>query len=163
VIEMKKLWLLLIIAIPAWGIAPDDAAPEGFELWTATSLRDLSRTLDAKAASGPSHFAVERLTVFPNEYFLVAHRKGDGQAEWHGKEVDLFFVTAGSATLVVGGTLMNPTESAPDEKRGSAIQGGVYRKLSAGDVVRIPARTAHQVLLDGAKEFTYFVVKVKGY
>jgi hypothetical protein len=37
------------------------------------------------------------------------------------------------------------------------------QRLSAGDVVRIPARIPHQVLFEGAHEFTYFVVEVKGY
>jgi hypothetical protein len=36
-------------------------------------------------------------------------------------------------------------------------------KLSAGDVVRIPSRNPHQLVLDGAHEFYYPVVKVKGY
>jgi hypothetical protein len=29
--------------------------------------------------------------------------------------------------------------------------------------VRIPPQVPHQILLEGAPEFTYFVVKVKGY
>src|ERR1700690_1516106 len=49
----------------------------------------------------------------------------------------------------------------PPEKRNGAIEGGIRYHLSAGDVVRIPARTPHQILLDGSKGFTYFVVKVK--
>ena len=51
----------------------------------------------------------------------------------------------------------------PHEKRNGTIQGGIKRKLSPGDVVRIAAQTPHQILLDGSPEFTYFVVKVKGY
>jgi len=42
-------------------------------------------------------------------------------------------------------------------------QGGVRRKLSAEDVVRIPARVPHQVLLEGSHEFNYVVIKIKGY
>ena len=51
----------------------------------------------------------------------------------------------------------------PHEKRNGSIQGGIRRKLAAGDVVRIPPKVPHQLLLDGAPNFTYFVVKVKGY
>jgi len=47
------------------------------------------------------------------------------------------------------------SETAVDEKRNSTIQGGTRQKLYAGDIIRIPARTAHQVLLEGAHEFTY--------
>ncbi len=70
---------------------------------------------------------------------------------------------SGSATLVVGGTLLNGETVAPHEKRNGTIQGGVRQKLSAGDVVRIPAKVPHQVLLDGAHEFSYLVIRVKGY
>lgn len=51
----------------------------------------------------------------------------------------------------------------PHEKRNGTIQGGIRVKLSAGDIVRIPAKMPHQILLDGSKEFTYFVIKIKGY
>jgi quercetin dioxygenase-like cupin family protein len=54
-------------------------------------------------------------------------------------------------------------QTEPHEKRNGTIQGGVRKKLSAGDVVRIPPQVPHQILLDGSKEFTYFVVKIKGY
>jgi mannose-6-phosphate isomerase-like protein (cupin superfamily) len=63
----------------------------------------------------------------------------------------------------VGGTLLNGETVAPHEKRNGTIQGSVRQKLSAGDVVRIPAKVPHQVLLDGAHEFSYLVIKVKGY
>ena len=59
---------------------------------------------------------------------------------------------------MVGGDLVEP-----HEKRNGTIQGGIRRKLSAGDVVRIPPKVPHQLLLDGSNDFTYFVVKVKGY
>lgn len=36
-------------------------------------------------------------------------------------------------------------------------------KLSAGDIVRVPPKAPHQLLLDNVKNFTYFVIKVKGY
>ena len=79
------------------------------------------------------------------------------------KLVDVFLVLSGSATLVVGGTLVGGETVGPHEKRNGSIQGGVRQKLSAGDVVRIPARQPHQLLLEGSPELNYFVVKVKGY
>jgi mannose-6-phosphate isomerase-like protein (cupin superfamily) len=75
----------------------------------------------------------------------------------------VFVVQSGSATLVVGGTMVGGEITEPHEKRNGTIEGGVRRKLTAGDIVRIPARVPHQILLDGSKGFTYFVIKVKGY
>jgi len=72
-------------------------------------------------------------------------------------------VQSGTATLLVGGTYVNGETVAPHEKRNGTIQGGVRQKLAAGDVVRIPAKVPHQVLLDSGHDFTYLVVKAKGY
>ena len=166
---MKRVWWLcwlvapmLIAGLSALSVA-QDAMPPGFEHWTAAAMAPMVKTLSAKAAGDAHKSATQRLGDFTNEYFLLAHREGDGQAEWHETEVDVFFVQSGAATLVVGGTMPNAETTAPHEKRSGAIQGGTRQKLTAGDIVRIPAKTAHQLLLEGGQEFTYFVVKVKGY
>ena len=160
---MKRLWLLCLSLVPVLVAVPQATAPEGFEHWTQASLRQMAQTLGAKAAADPHHAASQQLSDFPNELFLLAHREADGQPEWHETQVDVFFVQSGSATLVVGGALVGAETVAPHEQRAASIQGGARQKLSAGDIVRIPAKTPHQLLLDGAHEFNYFVVKVKGY
>jgi mannose-6-phosphate isomerase-like protein (cupin superfamily) len=154
---MLALCTLPIVAVP------QDTAPEGFQYWKADSFASAAKDLSAKAAADPHHAATQRLSDFPNDYLLLAHREADGQSEWHETEADVFVVQSGTATLIVGGTIPNAETTAPHEKRGNTIQGGVRQKLAKGDVVRIPAKTAHQLLLDGGHDFTYFVVKVKGY
>lgn len=161
--KMKRFWLLCLLAVPLSVGAPQGTTPEGFEHWPPASLEHVSQTLHAEAGTDPHHFAVKQLADFPNDGFLLVHREADGQVEWHETQVDVFFVQSGSATLLVGGTLLNAETVAPHEKRNGTIQGGIRQKLSAGDIVRIPARTPHQILLDGAHEFNYFVIKVKGY
>jgi len=94
---------------------------------------------------------------------MLSRRQADGVVEWHENQADVFFVQSGSATLLVGGTMVGGETTEPHEKRNGTIQGGIKRKLSAGDVVRIPPQVPHQLLLDGSPEFTYFVIKVKGY
>jgi len=121
------------------------------------------RTLNEQAATDPHHVAVKQLSDFPNELFLLGRREADGQVEWHETQADVFVVQSGSATLLVGGTMVNGETVSPNEKRNGSIQGGVRQKLSPGDIVHIPARVPHQLLLDGSHEFTYFVIKVKGY
>jgi mannose-6-phosphate isomerase-like protein (cupin superfamily) len=123
----------------------------------------MAKELGTEAASAPHHVATRRLADFPNDLFMLAHREADGIAEWHETQADVFFVQSGSATLIVGGTLVGGETVEPHEKRNGKIEGGVRKPLSPGDVVRIPPRVPHQILLEGSKEFTYFVVKVKGY
>jgi quercetin dioxygenase-like cupin family protein len=47
------------------------------------------------------------------------------------------------------------------EVRGPSIDGGVRQKLSPGDIVHVPPKTPHQVLLEPGTQMTYFVLKVK--
>lgn len=160
---MKKLWLLSLLAIPFLAVKSQEPVPADFEHWPPAASQRIAQALATEAAADPRHLAVKQLADYPNDSFLLAHREADGQPELHETQVDVFFVQSGSATLLVGGTLLNGETVAPHEKRNGTIQGGTRQKLAAGDVVRIPAHMPHQLLLDGAHEFTYFVIKVKGY
>ncbi len=160
---MRKLCLVGLVLIPLSGVTPQATSPEGFKYWPAMSLNDDVRALAQKASSDPHHLATHQLGDFTNEAVLFAHREADGQAEWHETQVDVVFVRSGSAILVVGGTLVNAVTVAPHEQRSGTIEGGFRQKIGAGDMIRIPAKTPHQLLLDGSKEINYIVVKVKGY
>jgi mannose-6-phosphate isomerase-like protein (cupin superfamily) len=160
---MKRHWLLFCLGIPVLVVTAQEPGPAGVDQWTEASVTQLVSSLRKDASTDPHHFAVRQLADYSNEAFLLVHREGDGQVEWHETQVDIFFVKSGSATLLVGGTMVGGETVGPHEKRNGTIQGGVRRKLAEGDVVRISARVPHQVLLDGSHEFDYFVVKVKGY
>ncbi len=160
---MNRAWLLSLLMIPILSMVGQEAAPAGFEHWSAASLKQIGQSLNEQAATDPHHVAVKQLSDFPNELFLLGRREADGQAEWHETQADVFVVQSGSATLLVGGAMVNGETIAPHEKRSGSIQGGVRQKLSPGDIVHIPPRVPHQLLLDGSREFTYFVIKIKGY
>ena len=150
--------LLVTLSLPA-----QDASPSGFEQWTSKSLAPAIADLAAEAPNDPHRFAVRQLADYPNDGFLLVHRTADGAVEWHETQADIFFVQSGTATLVLGGKYVNGETVGPHEKRNGSIVGGVQRKMSAGDVVRIPPRVPHQVLVEGAAVFDYLVVKVKKY
>src|SRR5215475_1696085 len=160
---MKKLLLLSLLVIPFLAVNSQAPAPAGFEHWSAADLLALNKTLAEKAATDSHRAASKTISDSPNELFMLAHREADGVPELHETQADVFFVQSGTASLIVGGTLQNAETTAPNDKRNGTIQGGTRVKLSAGDVVHIPAKMPHQIVLDGAKEFVYFVVKVKGY
>ena len=160
---MNRFWLVSLLVISFLSVLAQESAPAGLEHWSGASLKQLGQTLIQEAATDPHHLAVKQLSDFPNELFLLGLREADGQVEWHETQADVFVVQSGSATLLVGGTMVNGETVAPHEKRNGSIQGGVRKKLSAGDIVRIPARVPHQLLLEGSHEFIYFVIKIKGY
>jgi len=143
----------------ACGLIVNAAEPAGYKYWSSAELKGLAKTLAPKI--NEQKVATERLADFGNHYILGAHREGSGEAEYHESEADIFVVESGNATLIVGGQLQNGKTTAAGEMRAPSIQGGTRQKLSPGDVVHIPPKTAHQVLLDPGSQFTYFVVKVK--
>jgi mannose-6-phosphate isomerase-like protein (cupin superfamily) len=121
-------------------------------------LEGFAKTLAPKMSD--KKVASETIASHGNYSFMVAHREGSGEAEYHATQADVFVVQSGEATLVVGGELVDGKTTTANEMRAASIKGGSEKKLAAGDVVTIPAKVAHQVKLDAGKQFTYFVVKV---
>ena len=160
---MKIFGLLGLLAITLLMVSAEEKVPDGFQQWTSASLQQLEQTLKTEADTSSHHMAVRRLADFTQDTFMLSRRQTDGAVEWHENQADVFFVQSGSATLLVGGAMVGGEVTEPHEKRHGTIQGGIRRKLSPGDVVRIPPQVPHQLLLDGSPEFTYFVIKVKGY
>ena len=151
---MKPLALALLLA----GFALPAGDPPGFYLWKSAELKGFAKTLSPKI--NDKKVATQNLPAYGNYSFMVAHREGTGEAEYHATQADIFVVQNGEATLVIGGELVDGKTTAPNEMRAPSIKGGAEKKLAAGDVVTIPAKIAHQVKLDAGKQFTYFVVKV---
>jgi mannose-6-phosphate isomerase-like protein (cupin superfamily) len=148
----------LAVAALAAALPLAAAEPAGIAVWTSSELKDYGRRLAPRV--NEKKLALEQLAEFGNHSTLVAHRQGDGEAEWHETQADIFVVQAGTATLVLGGEVVDGKATAPGEIRGPAIRGGRRHPLGAGDMVHIPARTPHQVLVPEGTGFTYVVIKV---
>jgi len=128
------------------------------DIYSAKQLQAMSRQLAQKG----TQFAAWDLARYGNHYTILAFREATGSSELHEHEADFFVVESGEATLLTGGTIVNPHTEKPGEIRGTSIEGGERHLIAAGDIVHIPAGTPHQVLLEKGKPFTYFVVKVTG-
>ena len=112
-----------------------------------------------------SHAAVDTafekgVPLLENSLFKVhaSRRDAAGLAEVHSLDADIAYVQLGTATLVTGGTLVNPRTVEANELRGDGIVGGETRELAKGDVVVIPKGVPHWFKRVTAP-FTYFVVK----
>lgn len=151
---MKTKLMFLLWMLPVIG-----AEPAGYKYWSAKELTGFGAKLAPKINA--QKIATERVADFGNHYAMVAHREASGEAEFHERESDLFVVSSGTATLIIGGTIPNGKTTGPGEIRGPSIEGGARQKLSPGDVVHIPPKTAHQLMLDPGAQFTYFILKVK--
>jgi glc operon protein GlcG len=92
-------------------------------------------------------------------YKVHASRRVElGQAEIHTLDTDVIYVVDGSATLVTGGKAVDAKEIAPNEIRGSKIDGGEEHQISKGEVIVIPNGVPHQFTAV-AGELHYFVCK----
>jgi len=89
----------------------------------------------------------------------ASRREAPGIAEIHIKDTDIIHVLEGSATLVTGGTAIEPKTIAPDEIRGKEIKDGESRRIRKGDVIVIPNGVPHWFKQVDAP-LLYYVVKV---
>ncbi|MBV9084289.1 MAG: hypothetical protein JOZ62_16560 [Acidobacteriaceae bacterium] len=128
----------------------------GVDVYTPQDLQTLSKKLAAKRIAT----ATEELQRYGNHYTMIAFRDATGSSELHEKEADIFVVEEGEATLLTGGKLIHSHAEKPGELRGTSIEGGERHMLTKDSIVHIPAGTPHQLLIDKAKPFTYFVIKV---
>jgi mannose-6-phosphate isomerase-like protein (cupin superfamily) len=104
--------------------------------------------------------ALGQPTSVGNYSFSMSHRDATGGVECHLTQTDIFVVQSGEASITVGGTLVDGKNRSATEMTATSITGGTDVKVSAGDIVTIPAKMPHQMKLDAGKQITYFVVKV---
>jgi len=97
-----------------------------------------------------------------NRNYMVhtSRRDKPGLAEVHTLDTDIIYVMEGRATFVTGGTAVEPKEIAPNEIRGSRIEGGDTRQLSKGEVIVVPAGVPHWFKEVGGA-FLYYTIKVR--
>jgi mannose-6-phosphate isomerase-like protein (cupin superfamily) len=149
--------LSLLAAGAMWMAAAEN--PAGFAHWNHSELKAFQQKLAPKM--NQNKVAFDTIAKYGNHSVMAVHREGNGQVELHETQADIFVVSSGEATLVVGGTMVDPKRSGPNEMLGTAIKDGVRKRLGPGDVAHIPARTPHQVMVDAGKQFTYAIVKVE--
>jgi uncharacterized protein GlcG (DUF336 family)/uncharacterized RmlC-like cupin family protein len=112
------------------------------------------------AAAVDERFRAGGLLLDENRYKIDAgRREAPGEVEYHEHAVDVMHVVSGSATVITGGSMVDPREVAPGELRAAAVDGGEPHRLSEGDVLAIPNRVPHQ-FAEVSDPFLYFVVKV---
>ena len=97
---------------------------------------------------------------FEHHSWSLAHREKSGVVESHGTRTIVMIVQSGEATLVVGTDVVDAKSSVPGEIRGTSIRNGIERKVSAGDIINMPAGLPHQFLLEPGKQITYIDVVV---
>jgi len=150
---MKKTFLIVVPVFMA--IA---AVPAGYDHWTGEQFRTREEPLHKAMKNG---LASETLGNWGNHLLLKTRRESNsGQAELHEKQADLIVIQSGQAAIIIGGKIVNGKTTATNEIRGTSIEGGVRQALKAGDILHVPPKTPHQVLLNPGQTLDYVVLKV---
>ncbi len=148
--------VVLLLAAGALSLPAQNAV----DILPSAKLKEAAAKLSAECKKNGSGFASETFSKYGNNLTMLAYRTANGSSELHQKDADVFMAVDGDATIVTGGTMVKGHTTAPNEIRGTGIQGGQSQKLAPGDVVHIQPNTPHQLMIAPGHTFTYFVVKV---
>jgi len=145
----------LLLALPL--IA---AEPAGYKYWSASELKGYEKKLAAKLT--PTNRVTTDEVINSGYYFAVmAHREANTPAEMHDDWTDVYTIISGTAVMEIGGAITDGKTTAPGETRGPSIKGATKQKVSPGDIIHIPPKTPHNVILEPGAQLTYMVFKVK--
>jgi mannose-6-phosphate isomerase-like protein (cupin superfamily) len=137
----------ILILVPVFAIAqqPAPAAPPSPKLF-AGSADVAAMMAKAKAERKPDqpNFVQPIVQLAPYNANLEYRGAGvNAPASVHEREAEMFYVVDGSGTLVTGGKLRDEKRTNAENLTGTGIDGGMSRKLTKGDWVMVPEKTAH--------------------
>lgn len=118
-------------------------------------LAQLAPAAKATGSAGPV------IASYGNLGLMLSVRTANGGGEVHKNFDDLMIVQQGSATLVTGGSLVDPKPGDNGEIRGSSVKDGTSQPLKVGDVVIVPAGLPHQLLVKPGTVYAAMVAKIK--
>jgi len=156
--------------IGAVGVSGATSADEDQELAVLGVEAAEAAAADGSANGAASYYSSEELgrrfeegglfLEAPHFKLDAGRRDAPGEVEYHERVTDVMHVVDGTASVRTGGTMVDARETAPGEVRAREIDGGTTHRLSAGDVLAIPAGVPHQ-FTEVSDPFLYFVVKVE--
>ncbi len=94
-----------------------------------------------------------RVAIFHDE------KRENDQHEVHDASDDIYYVLEGEATLMLGGSLVEPNQISTGEWRSKSAAGGREVKIKKGDLAVVPRGTPHQRTVTG-KGFSMILIKV---
>ena len=158
---MKRLIILSAVigglVIAASGQAPSTPS-RPFVVKSKQQVSDITKEIAAKEGNQQSDvFAAGgsqmRVAVFHDE-----KRENDLHEVRDGSD-DIYYVLDGEATLMLGGTLVEPNQISPGEWRAKSATGGQKVVIKKVDLVVVPRGTPHQRTVTG-KGFSMILIKV---
>ena len=152
---------LLIPVVATIALALSASAQSGgkADVFSAAQIHSQLTALAAQAAATGS--AGTTLADYGSHRVQISVRTVSGGAEMHAHFDDVMIVEQGSATLITGGSIPDAKSNPDGETKGTSIQGGQSRNISAGDIVTVNAGVPHQILVPSGTTYSAIVIKVR--
>ncbi len=130
--------LVLVLGPSASGQSPAPQAQPAPAPGTPGIYRSAAELLEALGKAGPAGFGMTTSPVADTDQYRVniVHRPRAANAIAHPGNTELHYIIEGAGTIVTGGTIVGAGAA-------TTIEGGVTRRVTKGDVIIVPANTAH--------------------
>jgi mannose-6-phosphate isomerase-like protein (cupin superfamily) len=125
---------------------------------TRQQVEDVMRSLARQEGNKTEDVVASSGTQMRVAVFHDAKREND-LVEVHDGSDDIYYVLDGTATLLLGGSLVEPNEISPGEWRAKTSTGGQKYEIRKGDLIVVPRGTPHQRTVTG-KGFSMVLIKV---
>jgi mannose-6-phosphate isomerase-like protein (cupin superfamily) len=143
---------LLASTLPGEGAGAAAPAPAHFQVFTAQSIADASKAL--QAAPGSKNL-VDPSAEQPFAVVLTVETgKSAKEFEWHEGRDHILQVLDGTTVYEVGGTPKNAHSTKPGEWLAPESVGSTKMTLKRGDMLVIPRGTPHKRSTEGSVTFT---------
>lgn len=97
-----------------------------------------------KAGSIPGKSAVGRILNLGPYSTTIEYRNSTTPPSIHRSQAEIVYVVSGSATMKIGGTILNPAGADENHLVGTAIEGSTVQRVAKGDWFVMPQNTPHQ-------------------
>lgn len=145
---MKKIALLITVAVFASFTIAQTPAPAMPAFATDVTAEEITKFIDALPKDRVSDSPIKNVEVTGDYrvgvYGVFRPKSMAGGSNLHQvNTTEIYYMLTGYATLVTGGTMTDAKQENANWVRGTAIDGGVSRRVGPGDVIIIPGHTAH--------------------
>jgi mannose-6-phosphate isomerase-like protein (cupin superfamily) len=151
-----------------FGSVTNEPRPEEYLHWDADAIAakraELQKRIDDGGGIWGTGFAFDRVlddAPYRPHSVSIVHRQGYTQPEIHERKWDLYVILEGSGTVLMGGERTGWVDDGrPPERQRPALQGATAFEVTEGDVLHVPARVWHQLLLPEGRSMTYALINV---
>jgi len=143
---MRKSFFFLAFALAC--VAPAAAQPMTAGTMKTFASSDEVRQLIVKAKAdrkGDAPITVEPILSLGSYHANLEYRPIAGPAALHATENELMVVIEGTATITMGGAMVDPKQTNPTKQSAPSIRGGTDTAIAKGDFILVPHGTPHQI------------------